>query len=316
MKAAIVRAAGQTPAYGDFVEPTPAPGENRISVAAAALSPLARARAAGAHYSVSGAYPAVAGVDGVGRLDDGRRVYFVAPRPPWGAMAEHAVAPATQCAPVPDALDDVMAAAIANPGMSSWAAFKERARLEAGESVLINGATGSAGRLAVQIARHFGAKRVVVTGRNPDALRALDADAMIPLVNDDAGLEASFGRTFEAGIDVVIDYLWGKSAERLLAAAAKILPDGKPLRFVQIGSISGSNIALPGAALRAKAITLMGSGLGSVPLGRLAVDIGEFLQAAASRDFRIPAKAVPLADVERAWGEAGDARTVFTIAAR
>ena len=155
-----------------------------------------------------------------------------------------------------------------------------------------------------------------MTGRNPDALRALDADAMIPLVNDDAGLEASFGRAFEAGIDVVIDYLWGKSAERLLAAAAKILPDGKPLRFVQIGSISGSNIALPGAALRAKAITLMGSGLGSVPLGRLAVDIGEFLQAAASRDFRIPAKAVPLADVERAWGEAGDARTVFTIAAR
>ena len=94
MKAAIVRAAGQTPVYGDFAEPTAAPGEIRITVTAAALSPLARGRASGAHYSASGQYPAVVGVDGVGRLDDGRRVYFLLPRAPWGAMAEFAVAPA------------------------------------------------------------------------------------------------------------------------------------------------------------------------------------------------------------------------------
>ena len=316
MKAAVVKAAGQTPIYADFAEPAAGPGENLVSVAAAALSPLARSRAAGAHYSVSGHYPSVAGVDGVGRLGDGRRVYFVAPRPPWGAMAERAAAPAAQCAPVPDSLDDVTAAAIANPGMSSWAAFKERAALKAGETVLVNGATGSAGRLAVQIARHFGAKRVVATGRNLEALQAVGADATIPLVNDETALEASFARAFEEGIDVVVDYLWGKSAERLLVAAAKVLPDGKPLRFVEIGSVSGPSIALPGAVLRAKAITLMGSGLGSVPLDRLAADIGALLQAAASRGFRIPAKAVPLAEVERAWGEAGEARTVFTIAAR
>jgi len=315
MKAAVVRAAGRTPVYADFAEPTPAPGERLVAVAAAALSPLARSRAAGAHYSVSGVYPSVAGVDGVGRLDDGRRVYFMAPRPPWGAMAERAAAPAAQCAPIPDALDDVTAAAIANPGMSSWAALRERAKFAAGESVLINGATGSGGRLAVQIARHFGARRVVATGRNLEALNALGADATIPLVNDEAGLEASFGRAFEEGIDVVVDYLWGKSAERLLAAAAKVLPDGRPLRYVEIGSISGQTIALPGAILRSKAIALMGSGLGSVPLDRLAADIGELLQAAALRGFRIPARAVPLCEVERAWGEASDARAVFTIAA-
>ena len=131
------------------------------------------------------------------------------------------------------------------------------------------------------------------------------------------GSKRASAALFEAGIDVVIDYLWGKSAERLLAAAAKILPrTGSRCVSSRSDPISGSNIALPGAALRAKAITLMGSGLGSVPLGRLAVDIGEFLQAAASRDFRIPAKAVPLADVERAWGEGdGAERTVFTIGA-
>jgi NADPH:quinone reductase-like Zn-dependent oxidoreductase len=214
----------------------------------------------------------------------------------------------------------VTAAAIANPGMSSWAAFKERAKLEAGETVLINGATGSAGRLAVQIAKHLGAKRVIATGRNPETLRALaalGADATIALVDDEAALEDSFKLYLADGIDVVVDYLWGKSAERLLVAAAKVLPDGAPLRYVEVGAASGPNIALPGAALRSKAIALMGSGLGSVPSDRLAADIGELLQAAATGGFTIPVRAVPLSEVARAWGE-GDsaARTVFTIGAR
>ena len=320
MKAAIVRAAGQKPVYGDFAEPIAAPGESRITVMAAALSPLARARAAGAHYSVSGAFPAVVGVDGVGRLDDGRRVYFLLPRAPWGAMAEFAVAPAMQIAPLPDGLDDVTAAAIANPGMSSWAALKERAKLEAGETVLINGATGSAGRLAVQIAKHFGAKRVIATGRNPEALRALaalGADATIALDDDEAALEDRFRSQFADGIDVVVDYLWGNSAERLLIAAAKGLKEDASLRFVQVGNASGPNITLAGAVLRSKAITLMGSGLGSVPRDRLAADIGELLQAAATGGFTIPVRTIPLSDVERAWGEGESAaRTVFTIDAR
>ena len=319
MKAAVVHAAGQNPVYDDFAEPTAAPGENRITVTAAALSPLVRARASGAHYSVSGAYPAVVGVDGVGRLDDGRRVYFMLPRAPWGAMAAFAVAPATQIAPLPDGLDDATAAAIGNPGMSSWAAFKERARLKAGETVLINGATGSAGRLAVQIARHFGAKRVIATGRNSEALRslaALGADATIALGDDEAALEDRFRSEFAKGIDVVVDYLWGKSAERLLVAAAKGLQDDAALRFVQVGSASGPNIALPSAVLRSKAITLMGSGLGSVPRDKLAADIGELLQAGATRGFAIPVRTVPLPDVEQAWGESDSAaRTVFTIGA-
>jgi NADPH:quinone reductase-like Zn-dependent oxidoreductase len=316
MKAAIVRAAGQTPVYGDFAEPRLAPGESRISVSAAALCPLARSRAAGAHYSVTGAFPAVVGVDGVGRLDDGRRVYFLLPRAPWGAMAERTVAPDAQIAPVPDGLDDVTAAAIANPGMSSWAAFRERAKLAAGETVLVNGATGAAGRLAVQIARRLGAKRVIATGRNVDALVSLGADATIALDSDEAALEESFSRFFAEGIDVVTDYLWGKSAERLLVAAAKAMPDGASLRFVQIGSVSGRTIALPSAVLRSKSIALMGSGLGSVPLARLAAGIGELMQWAASGELSIPAKAAPLSQVERVWGEASDARIVFTIGAR
>jgi NADPH:quinone reductase-like Zn-dependent oxidoreductase len=253
MKAALVRGAGLAPVYGDFAEPVAAAGEHRITVAATAISQVARSRASGAHYSSSGAFPFVAGIDGVGRLDDGRRVYFAMPRAPHGSMAERTVVGSAQCVALPDGIDDVTAAAIANPGMSSWAAYTERAKLKTGETVLVNGATGTAGRLAVQIARHLGAKKVIATARNADALTAvaaLGADVTIPLVENEATLEGHLKEQFAEGVDVVVDYLWGKSAERLLIAGAKAGPDAVPIRFVQIGSASGSDITLPSAALR------------------------------------------------------------------
>jgi NADPH:quinone reductase-like Zn-dependent oxidoreductase len=174
MKAAIVLEAGKTPIYGDFQEPVPAQGEVQVTVRAAALSNLVKSRASGTHYSSSGQPPFVVGIDGVGHLDDGRRVYFVLPRAPFGSMSEKTVIRPSQCVSLPDELDDVTAA-IANPGMSAWAAFKERAKLTAGETVLVNGATGAAGRLAVQIAKYMGARKVVATGRNAEALKVLFA---------------------------------------------------------------------------------------------------------------------------------------------
>jgi NADPH:quinone reductase-like Zn-dependent oxidoreductase len=184
MKAAVVFGARQTPRYADFSEPMPDAGESGITVTAAAISQVVRSRASGQHYSSSGQFPFVAGVDGVGRLDDGSRVYFVMPRAPYGSMAERAMVPRAHCVALPDELDDVTAAAIANPGMSSWAALEERARLKAGETVLINGATGASGRLAVQIAKHLGARKVIATGCNIEALKsvaALGADVTIRL---------------------------------------------------------------------------------------------------------------------------------------
>ncbi|BCW88552.1 L-threonine 3-dehydrogenase [Alphaproteobacteria bacterium SO-S41] len=318
MKAAIVRGPGQTPVYADF-PPPPASGDSRIAVTAAAVSPLVRARASGTHYSSSGQFPFVAGVDGVGRLEDGRRVYFILPTAPYGSMAETTVVPAAQCLVLPDDLDDVTAAAIANPGMSSWAAFTERAKLKAGETVLINGATGASGRLAVQIARHFGATKVIATGRNRDALHevaGLGADVTIPLIEDAAALEDQFKAQFAAGIDVVIDYLWGASAERLLIAGAKAGPEARPIRFVQVGAASGQDITLPGAVLRSSAIELMGSGIGSVPLARLFSAIAGLMKTAIPAGFQIATRPVPLSDVERAWSDDdGTRRTVFTIGA-
>ena len=316
MKAAIVLGAGQTPVYGDFREPQPSPNNTRIAVTAAAMSHVVKSRASGTHYS-SGQFPLIAGIDGVGRLDDGSRVYFVLPQAPYGSMAQRTVVPSAQCLALPDELDDVTAAAIANPGMSSWAAYTERAKLRKGETVLVNGATGTAGRLAVQIAKHLGAKKVIATARNADALTsvaALGADVTIPLIENEAALEGHLKEQFAEGVDVVIDYLWGKSAERLLIAGAKAGPDAVPIRFVQIGSASGSDITLPSAALRSSAIELMGSGIGSIPLDCFVRCIGGLLQATRPGGFRIAARTVPLSEVEQAWpNDDSMRRTVFTM---
>jgi NADPH:quinone reductase-like Zn-dependent oxidoreductase len=315
MKAAIVLGAGQTPFYGDFPEPEPAMGETLVTVMAAAVSHVVKSRASGSHYSSSGRFPFVVGIDGVGRLEDGSRIYFALPRAPYGSMAQRTIVPLAHCVALPRDLDDVTAAAIANPGMSSWAAFTERAQLKPGETVLVNGATGTAGRLAVQIARHLGAKKIIATARNAvalDAVAALGADVTIPLVEDGAALEESFIRQFKEGVDVVIDYLWGSSAERLLIAAAKAGADAVPIRFVQIGAVGGPDITLPSAVLRSSAIALMGSGIGSVPLDRFIACTGDLLRAVAPAGLEIATTPVPLADVEQAWArDDSTRRTVF-----
>ena len=188
--------------------------------------------------------------------------------------------------------------------MSSWAALTERARLVAGETVLVNGATGTSGRLAVRIAKHLGAAKVVATGRNAAALQALlgaGADAVVSLQQDDAHLARALEPHFRAGVDVVLDYLWGASAQTLLVAAAKATPEGRRLRFVQIGSIGGADVLLPGAVLRATAIELMGSGLGSVSLPRLLASVRGVFDAAGPAGLAIETRAVPLADVGVHW---------------
>ncbi|MGA7776414.1 MAG: zinc-binding alcohol dehydrogenase family protein [Paraburkholderia sp.] len=315
MKAALVKVPGTLPVYADFTEPAVAEGAVRIKVAAAALSHVTKSRASGKHYSSSGTFPFVAGVDGTGTLEDGSRVYFVFPEAPFGAMAEYCVVNQARCIPLPAALDDATAAAIAIPGMSSWAAFVERARLVKGETVLINGATGASGRLAVQVAKYLGASKVIATGRHAQSLQSLQkigADVTISLAQDKDALEGEFRAQFKEGVDVVLDYLWGESAEQLLASAAGAAPETVPIRFVQIGAISGPTITLPGAALRSTAIELMGSGIGSIPMPRILDAIKQLLNAAAPGGFQIATNQVPLSEVEQHWtDDESRERTVF-----
>jgi len=318
MKAAIIRAPGQGPAYGDFDDPAPLRGEVRVRVSAAAMSHVVKGHASGMHYSAAERdFPFIAGIDGVGRLDNGRRVYFIMPRAPFGSMAEKTVVPSRQCIALPENLDDVTAAAIANPGMSSWAAYVERAGLRRGETVLVSGATGTSGRLAIQIARHLGARKVIATGRNAEALselKALGADVVIPLTQDAAALDEALQAQFAQGIDVVVDYLWGEHAERLLIAAAKANRMTLPIRFVHVGSAGGAAINLPGDVLRAAPIELMGSGLGSIGPDRLIRVLRHLFKVTVKAGFRIAATPVPLSQVGTAWSEDDSRRrTVFTI---
>ncbi len=323
MKAAIVKAPKTRPIYGDFAEPAARDGFHIIQVKASALSQLTKSRASGSHYSADGVFPAVAGTDGVGIMSDGRRVYFGLPESPFGAMAERSLVRADHCIPVPDGLDDVVAAAIANPGMSAWAALMERGHLKAGETVLVNGATGTAGRMAVQLAKFMGAKRVIGTGRNEaelEELKVLGADEVIPFrlsILHPLGSKRYEGALIEAfrrGIDVVVDYLWGASARAIIAAIAKGVEDGSPVRFVHVGGASGEeSIDLPGVGLRSSSIVLMGSGFKSVPLPALLNAVSSTFAAAVSAKLRIATKVVPLAEVEGYWDSHGKPRLVFRL---
>ncbi|MDR3432093.1 MAG: zinc-binding alcohol dehydrogenase family protein [Rouxiella aceris] len=311
MKAAIVNGAGETPVYADFREPQADDHHVVVRVKAAAISQLAKARAAGTHYSSAIAHPFIAGIDGAGYLSSGEPVYFLAFSSPWGSMAERTLVAAQAIVPLPATLDPLIAAAIANPGMSSWAALTRRAHLRKGETVLINGATGTSGNLAVRIARHLGAGKIIATGRNLQALEKLRTEgADITLTLDQ--LPTELPALMEQGIDVVLDYLWGQSALDIMLSA--VAGGDKVVRFVQIGSLSGQEISLHSKLLRSSGLTLMGSGLGSVSNTELLASIGEFLQAAALRDFSISFRQRPLSEVNVAWSEDDSrCRTVFTL---
>ncbi len=228
-------------------------------------------------------------------------------------MAEQVTVPNGQWLPLPDDLDDMTAAAIGNAGVSSWGALTERAKLRDGETVLVNGATGASGQLAVRIARHLGASRIIATGRNQAVLDTLGADAVVRLDSDEQAIQAVVAEHFAAGVDVVLDYLWGPSAQMLLLAAAAGRR-GQAVRFVQIGSITGEEIALPAGILRSSRIELLGSGIGSLSLQQLMSAAGNMFAAAAAAGLALEYQAVPLVDVAEAW-EGGDGeRVVFTTA--
>lgn len=307
MNAAVVSAFDAPPRYAPFAEPVAAEGEKIVHVTAAGLHPIVKSLAKGTHYGSTGELPFIPGVDGVGRLEDGRRVYFGVARKPFGTFSERAPAVEKMCLPLPEGITDVTAAGIANPGMSSWVALKMRAKFVAGESVLILGATGVAGQLAVQIAKRLGARRVIAAGRNPRALeklRELGAEATISLDQEHDGLVSAFRREFaEAGVDVVLDYLWGQPAESVLEAISQrgLRTAVSRVRFVQIGGSAGPTISLPAATLRSSGLELLGSGFGSASLEQIWKALAEFFQAAGQQPFQFNAKVAPLSSVEKLW---------------
>ena len=277
-----------------------------MHVAAAALNPSTKLLASGSHYASPQRLPVTCGVEGVGRLDSGARVFFAVLRAPHGSMCQRTVAPRSFCWPVPEGLDDVVAAALPNPGLSSWLPLVTTARLSPGESVLVLGATGVAGQLAVQIAKHLGAGRVVAAGRNEHILTRLPklgADAIIRMDVAEGDVVEAFAREVrEGGFDIVLDYLWGRPTELLFGALTR---KGFPLarsgtRLVQIGESAGQVISLPAASLRSAAVTIVGSG--TMPsFDVVSQSFQQLMNLAAQGQLHIDTEPVLLADIEHAW---------------
>jgi NADPH:quinone reductase-like Zn-dependent oxidoreductase len=268
------------------------------------LHPRVRSAANGSHYTSDGSLPMVPGIDGVGRASDGDLLYFVAPDDAVGTMAEKAVVDRRRTIALPADTDPFAVAAAMNPGMSSWVALRSRLHFEPGASVLVLGATGNAGRLAVQIAKLLGAGRVVGAGRSPERLQllpGLGADAVLSLDGSDEEIASTLGR--EAGdVDVVIDYLWGRRTETAMPAILKARTErSKALHWVQLGSMAGQQISLPSAWLRAGNLNLLGSGQGSVGTRAILAELPALAHAISTGALAVASVPIPLWHVEEAW---------------
>ena len=221
MKAAVINNFGATPQYEDFADPIPANDEILVYVKALVLENFEKGVAGGEHYSSKNMYPrfpSIVGHRGVGMTSDGKLIGFGIMRSPYGSFAEKAVV--KSFVPIPDGIDAAIAAAIPPSALTSFLPLKHTAKIEKGETVLINGATGVSGRMAIQIAKLLGAGRVTGTGRNERSLKllkSLGADAVIDLKQSDEDLLAAFEKEKgENGYDIVIDFLWGHPAEILM----------------------------------------------------------------------------------------------------
>jgi NADPH:quinone reductase-like Zn-dependent oxidoreductase len=315
MKAAVVTSFGEPPHYADFPAPVAAGKHDLIvDVLAAGLHPRVRSQANGSHYTSTGDLPLVPGMDGVGRDADGTLRYFILEDTALGTMAEQTLIDDRRSVVLPSGTDPVAVAAAINPAMSSWLALRYRAEFSVGQDVLILGATGSAGRMAVAVATLFGARRVIAAGRNPERLAGLSGLGATETVSLAGTPDETAARLAEtaAEADVVLDYVWGEPAAAAMAAVITARPDrGKPLTWVEIGSMAGLVAPVPSAALRAAKLRIVGSGQGSVGTGEIIAALPGLAEAITSGSLRVDARAVPLADVERAWTDsAGTAERI------
>jgi NADPH:quinone reductase-like Zn-dependent oxidoreductase len=303
MKAAVVTAYDRTPQYQEFPAPrTPSdPDEVLVEVLAAGLHPRVRSQANGSHYTIPEQLPLVPGIDGVGRTQDGTLRYFILPDTNLGAMADRTLIDIRRSVPLPPDSDPVQVAAAMNPAMSSWLALTSRIEFHPGQRVLVLGATGSAGRMAVQVARHHGAGDIVAVGRGADRLVELGAERTVSLDDDPATIAKNLS-TAASDVDVVLDYLWGQvTADALHAIVPQRADDSQALSWIQIGSAAGTESPIPSAALRATDLRILGSGQGSVPTRSILAVLSQLAAEVHRGTFDVQAKSMPLADVEHAW---------------
>jgi len=305
MHAAVVTSSGEPPHYQQFKVPQPASDQEiLVDVLAVGLHPRVRTGAAGAHYTSTGTLPAIPGIDGVGRRPDGRLTYFVAADDVIGTMADKAVVDLRRAIELPDHTDVAKVAAAMNPAMSSWVALRRRVPLEPGQSVLVLGATGNAGTMAVQIARRLGAGRVIAAGRDPGRLgmlTALGADEVVALTDDGDATDRALG-TAAAEVDIVLDYVWGNPGQRAIMALLTARSDrSSAMNWIQIGAMAGPTIELPSVALRSANLRLQGNGQGAVSTAAYLAELPSLVDEINADTIAVKPNTQPLTDVEAIW---------------
>jgi NADPH:quinone reductase-like Zn-dependent oxidoreductase len=296
MKAAVVNDFSQPPRYGDFRDPVATGADELVvDVLAAGLHPRVRSQAGGFHYTSTGELPLIPGIDAVVRDPAGKLRYAILGDTTRGTMAERTVIELDRSVVLPDTIDPVLVAAAMNPAMSSWVALRRRIDFDVGRRVVILGATGNAGRMAIQVAKRLGASRVMAAGRDTARLAELPALGADEICTFDQLARA-------ADVDVVIDYVWGEPTG---AAMVEILSNradrGRPLTWLEVGAIAGPEAAIPAAALRSTRLQIVGSGIGSVSGRDFAEELPNLAEAVAEGALDVRAKAVPLAEVETVW---------------
>lgn len=304
MRAIAVQSWGANPEFtSNFPDPTTSdPDKVTLKVIAAGLHQLVRSQAAGQHYSTKGAQlPYVPGADGVGTTPDGQKVYFSSIAS-GGAFAEYVTVPKAAIVPLPVGADPVHVAGLVNPGMSSWMALAARVDpLPKDFTVLIVGVTALSGKVAIEFVRGLGAGKVIGVARNVKEMAALNLDQTVALANNPA--ETDFSTLGD--VDVILDYLYGPAIVALFDA----LNSKVPTQYVQIGSVAGTEISLPAAALRSKDITVRGAGPGSWTLPHYTRELPALLAAVAKLpDMTL--KVRKLEEADEAWA-AKKERTVF-----
>jgi NADPH:quinone reductase-like Zn-dependent oxidoreductase len=298
VKAAVLLELGAPPRFDDFPEPHPAEGQLVVEVAAAAVHHLDLARASSSFYAGPLPVPSVVGSDGVGRTADGHRVFFEAPVAPFGSWAQRTLVSAAGLLEPAEAVDDVTAAALGNTGLAAWLALSWRAQLRPGESVLVLGATGALGSVAVQAAKAQGASRVIAADRDPDRLqrsRERGADATVVLAPESDSFAALRDAVGEQGVDVIIDPLWGEPA----LAAMRVAADGA--RHVQIGNSAAPTIELPATLIRSAACQILGFSVVRAPLAVRREAYRRLTEHVAEEAISVDVTRVPLAAVASAW---------------
>ena len=297
MRAAVIRELGAVPEVGEVPEPS---GET-IEVLAAAINPIDVAVSRGVLAIGHPELPYVPGCEAVGRAADGRMVWIFGGtlgRTSPGTVAQRAAVGDAHMVEVPDGADPALAAGLGIAGLAGWLPFAWRAPLRTGDNVLVLGATGSVGLIAVQTAKLLGAGRIVAAGRSAAGLEratALGADAAVRLEEQTDLVDACKSAFGGDGPSYVFDALWGDAgASAVMAAAPKAT-------IVNVGQAAGATAALASEAVRFKSLSIHGFSVYAVPGDVLAAQYHQLVSHAVAGDVRLDLEEIPLDSVADAW---------------